>query len=1065
MERPSSLTSRIESALLWLAAFAYASGVFFSATLALQLVPPTKPVAVGIITILRYAKFKDYLGIALFFLLVPALTIVFRRVGEKLLDSEQRRIAWRSRSGNRDFVVTVLFTIPFFLSPFFYLTTGKVGWVLLLPLAIAYGGTRLRILFVASSWLRRMFRRDLHPYHGLLFAEACSWVIFHDIVVGHRFAHVPTLFLEAVFVALFVALFWVVALLITRVVELSFGRDADEVFARIATGAITFIALPLAGLIWVPTTHAGAIMIAVALIATLVAMRVPPLRPRAAWITASCVLMPLLMFFTSYACTAELSQWVDLFHRGESIGPASDYLRGKAPYRDVFALHGMLQDGLLDAWLMEIFGRSLHVAVVRDAIVGGFLGVSIWYLGLAIFESIPLAVVVMFAGVLTTAENDRTFFQVVAVALFWMGIRHRRRFVVVLSGVVSAVALFFSYEIGMYSIVGALAVAAVLAIVAKRVEWSGLAPLRTAQFFILGVAIGAAPFIGYLIARGSLGDFVDISFVAIPRIIDAVWSLPFPDLVALFRTDLSLRTIADFVVAEKFHLILTPLTIAIAAIYYIQRVIRRRADMLDHALMVVGVFAAIVQRTAFGRAEFRHQYFAAFLTGPMLVLLAIFAVRELRRSWSDGAEGARAFIAAIVVAAIPLVGTLLWIPDLINWRIGDLTDYQRRVIHVKVDPHADEVWKRIEAVSGEIGLITRRDEPIYDFSNQPAFYFFANRRNPTRFYQVPIASPREYQAEIIRDLEKAKPKVVIRTAPERFDEFDGVPNSVRAQAVSAYLDDTYSFFKSVRGVELWTRNASARSSATGVYLKLIHVPAQKDVVLTPRQRMVFPMVGTVPGANGAFWVSDLTLHNALREPVAATLRFVSHARRVDRHIEIAPRQTLRYSDVVRTFFGVKEGGAGSLWIEYREGRAPVAVVKTADVAHGGRPSVEAPLTSADSATAGGDRGELTIVGIPAASLVGRRVNIGVVNTGMIPATFRVTARTSSGRMIGRTIEQGIPEDDLWFITDAEKELAIGLDETITLRITAIAGTGVAFATVVDPSGDTQFIAAIPAQQQ
>jgi len=36
---------------------------------------------------------------------------------------------------------------------------------------------------------------------------------------------------------------------------------------------------------------------------------------------------------------------------------------------------------------------------------------------------------------------------------------------------------------------------------------------------------------------------------------------------------------------------------------------------------------------------------------------------------------------------------------------------------------------------------------------------------------------------------------------------------------------------------------------------------------------------------------------------------------------------------------------------------------------------------------------------------------------------------------------------------------------MTVRVQVIAGTGVAFATVVQPGGDSEFIAAIPAQQQ
>src|SRR5205085_5261688 len=156
------------------------------------------------------------------------------------------------------------------------------------------------------------------------------------------------------------------------------------------------------------------------------------------------------------------------------------------PYSDVFALHGMLEDGQLDAWLMQIFGRSLDVAILRGGIVGAFLGVSLWYLGIAIFESIPLALVVIASGAWTTAENNRTFFQVAAVALFWIALKRRNRLAAAGSGVFAAVALFFSYEIGVYTITGAIGAALVLWLATLRIEWSGLKPLHAILWFLAG---------------------------------------------------------------------------------------------------------------------------------------------------------------------------------------------------------------------------------------------------------------------------------------------------------------------------------------------------------------------------------------------------------------------------------------------------------------------------------------------------------------------------------------------------------------------------------------------------
>jgi hypothetical protein len=327
------LYERVAAALLWTAAFAFATGLFFSLTLLLSGLPPTSPVAVGLVTIQRYSKLKDYLSVALFFVTVPPLTVWLRHVGSRLLALEQRRFDPR-----RAMPVLMLFTLPFFLSPLLYLTTGKVGWIVILPVALAYGGVRALDAFDSTSWLRRLFRRDLYPYHALLFCEALSWVMFRYLVTIRRIAHYPTLFLEVVFVGVFLALFWGVAILVARVVELSFGVEGEEVFRRVAGGALPVVLLPLVATVRVPTPAPWLLVAGALLLSVVLALAIrKPIAPRRAWQLAAYLIIPALIYCFSYASSAQPSQAIDLFHRGESIGPASDYLRGKAPYTEVFA--------------------------------------------------------------------------------------------------------------------------------------------------------------------------------------------------------------------------------------------------------------------------------------------------------------------------------------------------------------------------------------------------------------------------------------------------------------------------------------------------------------------------------------------------------------------------------------------------------------------------------------------------------------------------------------------------------------------------------------------------------
>jgi len=211
--------------------------------------------------------------------------------------------------------------------------------------------------------------------------------------------------------------------------------------------------------------------------------------------------------------------------------------------------------------------------------------------------------------------------------------------------------------------------------------------------------------------------------------------------------------------------------------------------------------------------------------------------------------------------------------------------------------------------------------------------------------------------------------------------------------------------------------------------------------------------------NETYWRSDLVLHNPWKESMPLAMRYVAGETRVDRRFSLAGGQSIRWEDVVRTLFGAPQS-RGILWIEYRGERGPVARMKTYDAAHGAKASLESPLSMRDAATAGAEASNLTIVGIPGGGAQ-RRINLGVVNVGPIPATFRITVHARGGARIGNKVELGIPEDESFLLQDAERELGVALDENTTVRVTMIAGTCIAYASAVDEGGDSQMIAAVP----
>jgi len=254
---------------------------------------------------------------------------------------------------------------------------------------------------------------------------------------------------------------------------------------------------------------------------------------------------------------------------------------------------------------------------------------------------------------------------------------------------------------------------------------------------------------------------------------------------------------------------------------------------------------------------------------------------------------------------------------------------------------------------------------------------------------------------------------------------------------------------------LWTRKKSTTALNLDGYMRQIRLPSLREIgLLGERARLVFPSIGSVAGASGTYWKSDLTLHNPLAERMSLALRYVSGDTRIDRQVVLGGGQTIRWEDVTRSFFQAPEG-RGVLWIEYRGQRPPIARLKTYDAAHNARASIIEPLSMRDAAS------DVTIVGIPSGAE--RRVNIGILNASQVPITFRVAAFTRTGQRASRIIQNTLDSDESYDLADADRALGVRLDETMTVRVKMLSGTAIAYASVVDINGDSQFVAAVPSQ--
>jgi hypothetical protein len=98
-------------------------------------------------------------------------------------------------------------------------------------------------------------------------------------------------------------------------------------------------------------------------------------------------------------------------------------------------------------------------------------------------------------------------------------------------------------------------------------------------------------------------------------------------------------------------------------------------------------------------------------------------------------------------------------------------------------------------------------DTVFDFSNEPAlFHYLLDTRPASRYFHVSMAIRREHQRELIKDLERHPPRLVILDDDTLgLPSWDGIPNVVRHYEVSQYLLDTFEPLMFLHGYVLMAR--------------------------------------------------------------------------------------------------------------------------------------------------------------------------------------------------------------------------------------------------------------------
>jgi hypothetical protein len=221
-----------------------------------------------------------------------------------------------------------------------------------------------------------------------------------------------------------------------------------------------------------------------------------------------------------------------------------------------------------------------------------------------------------------------------------------------------------------------------------------------------------------------------------------------------------------------------------------------------------------------GRAEGGHlaQYLA--FTTPFLVYV-VYRVLDQAQSWLSGRDwrskfswtlGSYALTTALIVGIlIPSGADLIEAAKRAPGHFRPTVQAPATISRVGyalpgvVDPQQlADVRKVITAVGGA-------RPRVWDFSNSPAdLYFFQQLQLLTRYDNVSIAIEASTQRDVINELRKARPDLIVYNSVGGLTAWDGLPNMVRHYDVSAWILRNYHPLLAVRGILLFERNSAGR---------------------------------------------------------------------------------------------------------------------------------------------------------------------------------------------------------------------------------------------------------------
>jgi hypothetical protein len=539
---------------------------------------------------------------------------------------------------------------------------------------------------------------------------------------------------------------------------------------------------------------------------------------RGVWLVVALSLLASIFF--GWHMTAMLSprwdtgvgSWIFLGEEGATLAWVQSIIGGGIYGRDFFSLYGPMFIYPL-VWLMNLFGHTVLVEraykLALDVLATGMLGFvlartlrSNWLaLGFVLLVCM-LYPVLYFPSANTTILRTVLGIVPVACIALWANTRQKTPFIA--GGFLLGQSLLFSHEAGFCS---ALAIAAMFLFDQRDGQRALFAKLRVSAIFFSIVLVSMAPMLGFLLLNGAGTGLVDIVYRYPNMVMLGFGGLPFPSLRDWMSGDFK-ECWFHFAVITVYSATMVALCVAWL------RGVRSARFLFAMGLLVYGI---LLFRMAIGRS---HDMQTMKVMLPAIILTALW-MDELWAYWrrNRAMDIRSAFmLAAFTALLVNFVNGICLNPFVRSniaaaWEYAFTIDGKFSASNVNAETAADlpragifadkPAVDSLRQINRFVSENTRPLEYVYFFPNEAIYYFLFNRSNPTRYPIAYFATPYDRQREVIRDLEKNRPRYVLHSRETW--RVDAIQEVIQIPFIVDYLKGRYRMVKRLDSVDVLER--------------------------------------------------------------------------------------------------------------------------------------------------------------------------------------------------------------------------------------------------------------------